>query len=87
MRFFFSVVFPSYQQILLYLLVQLVQFALSVIQCGAGLMVTLFPLVEILLVQILVGQRQRSQAIPCKLLQMGVHILIWTDTAHVASHT
>lgn len=48
----------SYQQILLYLLVQLIQFALSVLQLGAGLMVALLPLIEILLIQIFIGQSQ-----------------------------
>lgn len=63
-----SVSVLPYQEILLNLLVQLIQFAFSVLQLGAGLMMTLFPLVKILLIQILVGQGQGPQAIPCKLL-------------------
>lgn len=70
----------SYQQILLYLLVQLIQFALSVLQLGAGLMVSLLPLVEILLIQILIGQSQSPKAVPCKLLQIDMHIVTWTNT-------
>ena len=58
----------SYQQVLLYLLVQLVQFALPVVQQGAGLMVALFPIIKIPLIQILVGQHQSPQTLPCKLL-------------------
>lgn len=59
----------SYQQILLNLLVQKVQLSFPVVQTGAGLMVPLFPLVEILLIQILIGQHQSPQTLPGKLLQ------------------
>lgn len=66
----------SYHQVLLYLLIQLVQLAVVLVQRGAGLMVALLPLVEVLLLQVLIGQNQRPQSLPCKLLHIGVHVFL-----------
>lgn len=73
----------SYQEILLYLLIQLVQFALSILQCSVGLMVALYPLVKVLLIQILVSKSKSPQPIPCKFLQkFHVRILIWMNAGY-----
>ena len=58
----------AHQEVRLNLLKELVQLGLSILQRGAGLVVLLLPAAEEVLVHVLVGQRQRPQTVPSKLL-------------------
>ena len=66
----------AHQEVRLHLLKELVQLGLSVLQSGAGLVVLLLPAAEGLLVHVLVGQRQRPQTIPSKLLRSTEHMTL-----------
>lgn len=58
----------THQEVFLYLLVKLVESLLSSVHGGAGLVVAPPPLVHVALVQVLVGQDQRAEAVARVLL-------------------
>jgi len=61
----------AYHQVFLYLLVELIQAFLLLVNQDVGLMVAPSPVVHVLLVQVLVGQHQRAETV--------ARVLLYTD--------
>jgi len=59
-------------EVFLDLFIKLIESFLSLLHGGAGLMVALSPLLQVALLQVLVGQNQGTEAVACILL-------VWLD--------